>query len=186
MSNHTTKLTIKNLQNVLTETIGGLPAAELICTTRRRWSCPSCWSHTAFVGPATDPECAMCSQRSDVGIYDLSAQWRRIELRYDTRTILTAIVAQKSVVIAETGAQYALGDPATEFERAARAVLSGAELTRDANGIWRRSDRSRLDGYDHADLALGLAEGVWSAEELARFHGDTAPSDHDAAKETAL
>jgi len=179
MSNYSTDLmiTIKNLPTILTEVLCNLPNAELNCTRRRAWSCPSCGSQTALIQPASAPQCACCNPNANARQHELSAQWHRFEVRHDGRLLMSVVVVKKSVAITETGEHYALGDSATDFERAARAVLSAAGLTRDGNGIWRFDDGSRVDRLDHVDLVFGNVEGIWTAAELARWAGYPAPSD---------
>ena len=185
MSNPSTNIviTIKNLRSILTEVLRNLPNAELSCTTRRAWSCSSCGSQTALIRSAGAPECARCTPNANARQHELSAQWHRFEVRHDGRLLISVVVVKKSVTITETGEHYALGDSATDFDRAARAVLSAAGLTRDGNGIWRFDDGSRVDQLDHVDLVFGNVEGIWTAAELARWAGYPAPSD---TSETAL
>ncbi len=84
---------------------------------------------------------------------------------------IVAVIVGQSLVSPLARRQFRLGAIAVdEFMGAFRAaVLPALGIHEHDNGIWRRADGSRVDGFDGADLALGISGGIWSDEQMEAF-----------------
>jgi hypothetical protein len=81
-----------------------------------------------------------------------------------------AVVVGNHYVSPLANRHFKVGIAADDFVRELRAkALPNMGLHVDNDGIWRRSDRSRADGADVADLVFGFRGGIWSPEEIDNF-----------------
>ena len=116
----------------------------------------------------TCSNCGMLTVETTPGLDAAS----RITVSFGHREILSVAVCSGYLEIVGVTEMVVLGETAlTTFERTVRDLaFHNAGARRDTDGILRWADRSRVDGQDHVDLALGYSGGRYSEIQITEFH----------------
>lgn len=168
------KLSASNWEDLLRATLKPVADAELQVVQCRPWRCSECGTTKAGIARDGAPTCYQCSIDTTL----VPGQSVDLDRRYAVAHVaapglpggVLAVTAGNHLVSPMANRHFKLGMPADDFVRELRArALPCMALHVDEDGIWRRSDRSRADGADVADLVFGLRGGIWTAEEIDGF-----------------
>jgi len=169
--------TNKNWEKCIRQALRQFPELEITVERMPPWCC-TCRRLLANIRiPDGVPTCCVCNPGARPGVVpgpgtDLRRRWARaVASSAGSPLGVVAVVAGLSLVSPLARRQFRLGAcPPGEFvHEFGRAVCLSLGLHIDPNGIWRRADGSRIDGYDAADLALGIRGGIWSDEQIDAF-----------------
>lgn len=174
MSQKIKKLTKANWEALIRAALTPVAGVELRVERRRRWQCGECGAAKAGIGRDGSPVCYQCPiETTMVPGESVSLENGYAVVHVTAPRLLggvLAVMAGTHCISPMANRHFKIGMVADDFVRELRVkALPGMGLQVDEDGIWRRSDRSRADGADVADLVFGFRGGVWTAEQIDSF-----------------
>lgn len=172
--NNSSKLTKHNWRGFVLRAFTPVAGAELEVVAMPRFKCGVCKTSRVAFNRQGIASCYECDTDETVPHQSVRID-RGYELAYVAAPgfprLAVAAVAGSHLVSPVAWRGYSLGKcDAAEFVLDLRArCLPAWNLSVDDDGVWRRPDRTRPDGYDVADLAFGNRGGIWSDTEIKAF-----------------